>query len=230
MELAMIETSDAIAELAGALLTFQAEVHGVVKDSVNPHFKNRYASLEGVIETARPGLQKARIAFTQAPGRVVDGKIAMTTMLIHASGQWLRSTMDIPLAKHDPQGTGSAITYAQRYSLMATLGLPPMDDDAESTVRSPPSSPPSRASFSSGVGPGKDALPLTNDGQAAHKYLMACLKVIEVSQGPRAKLVQWWTDEAEKRNKYGLTKEQRDQIKAAIEFRFPVTELERTDA
>ena len=34
--------------LAKALFAIQGEVSGVVKDSTNPHFKNRYASLESV--------------------------------------------------------------------------------------------------------------------------------------------------------------------------------------
>jgi hypothetical protein len=134
----MIEQSADIKELAIALLKFQAEVRGVLKDSKNPHFKNRYASLEAVVEAARPGLQAAGIVFLQGPGQVVGNALEVSTMLIHAeSGQWLRSTMQIPMAKIDPQGAGSAVTYAQRYSLMAALGIPPveqLDDDAEAAM------------------------------------------------------------------------------------------------
>ena len=130
----MIEQSADIKEIASALLKFQADVRGVVKDSKNPHFKNKYASLEAVVEAARPGLQAVGIVFLQAPGQSSGGTIEVATMLIHAeSGQWMRSTMQIPMAKSDPQGAGSAVTYAQRYSLMAALGIPPvehLDDDA----------------------------------------------------------------------------------------------------
>ena len=138
-----ITTSPAINDIAAALLAFQAEATGVVKDSKNPHFKNRYASLGAVIDEARPVLQRVGISWMQAPGKISGGNIGMTTLLMHAtSGQWISSDMEIPLGKQDPQGAGSALTYAQRYALMASLGLPPVDDDAESAIdRSPHSAP-----------------------------------------------------------------------------------------
>lgn len=139
----MIEKSPDITEIAKALLAFQAQAHGVVKDSKNPHFKNRYASLEAVVDEARPVLQSVGISWMQAPGKINAGNIGMTTLLMHAdSGQWISSDMEIPLGKQDPQGAGSAITYAQRYALMASLGLPPVDDDAEGAFdRNPQSAP-----------------------------------------------------------------------------------------
>lgn len=131
-----ITTSPEINHIAAALLQFQSSATGVVKDSKNPHFKNRYASLEAVIDEARPKLQAAGIAWLQAPGHITNGNLALTTILMHAaSGQWISSTMEIPLGKNDPQGAGSAITYSSRYALMATLGLPPVDDDAEGAMR-----------------------------------------------------------------------------------------------
>lgn len=118
--------------LAKALLAVQGELRGVVKDSTNPHFKNRYASLEGVIETVKPVMQKHGIVFLQAPGNFEGGVANITTSFIHAeTGEAIHSTVGLPVAKQDPQGVGSAITYACRYSLMAMLGLPPVDDDAE---------------------------------------------------------------------------------------------------
>jgi hypothetical protein len=135
----MIELSPAVDALFPALHKAQSTLTGVVKDGKNPAFKSRYATLENVIDAAKPALQSAELAFTQAPGALVDGAIEITTMLMHTSGQWLRSTLHVPLSKRDPQGVGSAITYGCRYALMATLGLPPVDDDAESAMdRSPP--------------------------------------------------------------------------------------------
>ena len=130
----MIETSASIVALTGAIIKVQGGISGVHKDAANPHFKSRYASLENVIDTARPALQEAKIAFTQAPGLVVDGCVEVTTMLVHESGEWMRSTLHVPLGKRDPQGVGSAITYGCRYSLMAMLGLPPTDDDGEAAM------------------------------------------------------------------------------------------------
>jgi hypothetical protein len=130
----VIETSPSIENLAAALGKFQAETHGVLKDASNPFFKSRYATLEAVIETARPGLAKVGLAFLQAPKGQVGMTVELETMLMHgASGEWVRFSTVMPLPKADPQGVGSAITYACRYALMAMLGLPPLDDDAEAT-------------------------------------------------------------------------------------------------
>jgi hypothetical protein len=152
----MIELSPAVDALFPALHKAQGALTGVVKDGKNPAFKSRYATLENVIDAAKPALQSADLAFTQAPGALVEGAIEITTMIMHTSGQWLRSTLHVPLSKRDPQGVGSAITYGLRYSLMATLGLPPVDDDGESAMdRNSPSAPmPGRnAPVSSGTKP-----------------------------------------------------------------------------
>ncbi|MEI6475765.1 MAG: ERF family protein [Planctomycetota bacterium] len=131
----MINTSPTILHISAALLKFQGVVDGVGKTSNNPHFKSRYANLETVIDTARPMLQTVGIVFLQSGGVIVDSVMAMTTRLIHAeSGEWIEGTMDIALGKRDPQGVGSAQTYAQRYHLMAMLGLPPVDDDGEAAI------------------------------------------------------------------------------------------------
>jgi hypothetical protein len=130
----MIETSEKIVSLTAAIIKVQGGINGVHKNAKNAHFKSSYATLENVIDTARPALQEAGIAFVQAPGMVVDGSVEVTTMLIHDSGEWMRSTLHVPLGKRDPQGVGSAITYGCRYSLMAMLGLPPTDDDGEAAM------------------------------------------------------------------------------------------------
>lgn len=131
----MIEHSENIAALSMALVAAQGAMTGAKRDATNPHFKSTYVTLDTVIETAKPALQSAGLAFVQAPGQMVDGSLEVTTMIVHGeSGQWMRSTLHIPLAKRDPQGAGSAITYACRYSLMAMLGLPPTDDDGEAAM------------------------------------------------------------------------------------------------
>ena len=130
----MIELSPEIGELMKALHAAQGRLTGAPKDSTNPHFRNRYPSLEAVIDAIKPALNSAGVTFVQAPGALIDGSLEITTMLAHTSGQWLRSTLHVPLAKRDPQGVGSAISYGRRYALMATLGLPAVDDDGEAAA------------------------------------------------------------------------------------------------
>lgn len=144
----MIEHSPSIVAIAAALLKFQGALKGVKRDSANPFFKSKYADLEQVVETAKPHLQDAGIAFLQSPGSIQNECLSMSTMLMHAeSGEWIIGTGEIPLGKKDPQGAGSSQTYAQRYHLMAMLGLPPVDDDGESAMdRSRPADTPPKHS------------------------------------------------------------------------------------
>ena len=129
--------------LARALFKAQGKLRGVGKDGANPHFKSRYATLENVTDTIRPVLQECGVLFIQAPGNVSEhGVIEITTHLVHPeSGEAFATTIGVPLVKRDPQGVGSAITYACRYSLMALLGLPPVDDDGESAGRAETTTP-----------------------------------------------------------------------------------------
>lgn len=133
----IIERSETFTNLAKAILKVQAAVEGVARDSTNPHFKSRYASLEAVVTTIRPHCVEAGIVVTQAAGEVTDkGHVPVETMLIHAeSGEWMKATFALPSSKADAQGFGSAISYASRYSLMAMFNIPPTDDDGEAAVQ-----------------------------------------------------------------------------------------------
>lgn len=122
-------------ELYKALHKFQGAVRGVKRDAKNPHFKNSYATLEQVEDTIRPHMQECGLIWYQFPGRVTEGGIEVSTTIAHVeSGEAITGTMEVPLGKRDPQGAGSAVTYGLRYSLMAVLGLPPTDDDAETAI------------------------------------------------------------------------------------------------
>lgn len=127
----MIEFSDAIDKLAPALHAAQGAIKGYEKDKPNSHFKSKYATLESVIGAAKPALQSNGLAVVQAPGAIVNGCLQISTLVLHTSGQWLRSVAEVPLPKADPQGMGSATTYGKRYSLCALLGLAEADDDGE---------------------------------------------------------------------------------------------------
>jgi hypothetical protein len=55
--------------------------------------------------------------------------VIVETMLAHSSGEWVRGKVAMKPVKNDPQGVGSCITYARRYSLAAIVGVAPEDDD-----------------------------------------------------------------------------------------------------
>ena len=60
----------------------------------------------------------------------IDNTVIVETILAHESGEWIQSDLCLPLAKHDPQGVGSAVTYGRRYGLAAIVGIvADIDDD-----------------------------------------------------------------------------------------------------
>lgn len=134
----MIRSSDTINDLAAALVKAQAEMPGVPKATRGQvgNAVRYYADLATVVEVVQPVLAKHQLAYVQLPTGAEHGHVAVTTRLIHESGQWLESTLTMPGGNGGPQQVGSAITYARRYSLMAMLGLAPEDDDAAAAQQS----------------------------------------------------------------------------------------------
>jgi hypothetical protein len=114
-----MEKSEIIVELAKALSLFQTKMEKIDKTASNPFFKSKYASLSSILEAIQIPLAESGLVFSQHPD-----KGELTTILIHTeSGQYMMSSYDIHPVKVDPQGIGSAITYAKRYALCAILGL-----------------------------------------------------------------------------------------------------------
>jgi hypothetical protein len=125
--------SENIGDLAAALAKAQAEVGTVHKDSANPFFKSNYASLAAVWEATRPILSKHGLSVVQLPSHDESGYY-VETMLMHGSGQWIKSRTYMKPAKDDPQGIGSLISYARRYALQAVTMVCPDDDDGEAAM------------------------------------------------------------------------------------------------
>jgi len=115
--------------LAQALLKVQAEAPKLQKDSINPHFRNKYIGLDSLMPQVLPIVNKHGIVIVQAPTNI-EGQPALTTRLIHAaSGESMEDTVPLILDKNNSQGLGSAMTYTRRYSLMSVLGLVADEDD-----------------------------------------------------------------------------------------------------
>ena len=128
-----IETwkSEYIDKLAAALSKAQSEMKGAQKNAVNPFFKSNYADLHKVIESSFPYLTKNGLSVIQG-NEGKPGEFHVTTMLLHSSGQWIKSKLKMPIEKLNAQGVGSAITYGRRYGLSAMVGIAQHDDDAQS--------------------------------------------------------------------------------------------------
>jgi hypothetical protein len=124
--------SDQLDQIAAALAKAQAAIKDAAKDKAGYGYK--YADLAAVLQIIRPALTAQGIAVLQDT-QTLGEAVAVSTRLVHASGQWLESeplAMVVELKKglSHAQCVGSVVTYARRYSLAAMVGLAQEDDDA----------------------------------------------------------------------------------------------------
>lgn len=126
-------TSPQFDKIAKALVQALPKIEAAKKESVNPHLRNKYADLLSVTETARGPLATSGIVIMQ-PVSSSPGQATVTTILLHESGQWMASELSLKPQKDDPQGVGSAITYARRYGLAGMLGMVADEDDDGNTA------------------------------------------------------------------------------------------------
>lgn len=132
--------SEQLDKLAAALSKFQGEISDVEKDSENTFFKDAkgkpsgYASLAAYLQQARPLLAKHGLSVAQFPD-TIEGKPALSTMLMHASGQYIAAEAILIVDKNNMQGVGSATSYQRRFSFGAVTGMTSIDDDGNEASR-----------------------------------------------------------------------------------------------
>lgn len=122
--------SESITELNKALANFHKELKQPMKDANNPFFKSKYVPLENVVEAIDDVAPKFGLTYSQYPVTTDDGKVGISTVLLHESGEFI----EYPPAttkpdKNTPQGVGSALTYMRRYSLSVVFGITSDQDD-----------------------------------------------------------------------------------------------------
>lgn len=123
--------SPSIDKLATALAKAQGEIKPAAKDSVNPHFKSKYADLAAIDEASREALAKNGLAVVQLP-RATGRTVTMVYALLHTSGQYLGSDLSMTAQQDTPQAIGGCITYQRRYTKAALVGISQEDDDGNS--------------------------------------------------------------------------------------------------
>ena len=122
-----------------ALRAFQADAPAIPLDSTNPHFRAKFASLPNITQIIRPRLAEHGLVWSTQPSQDDQGRPTLKYRLAHAlTGETINDEMPLLLVKQDPQGLGSAITYARRYALLAVLNLVADDDDDGHRASSPP--------------------------------------------------------------------------------------------
>lgn len=133
-----MKTSPTIDKLAAALIKSQVAIKNAPKTGTNPHFKNKYVPLDEMIPVCKEALNANGISFVQGAEQSESGDVLhLSTMLLHTSGEWIESTLTMRPVKADPQGIGSCITYARRYSLAAICGVASDEDDDGNAASQP---------------------------------------------------------------------------------------------
>ena len=123
-------------KISTALVKAQRAFAPALKTATNPHFRTKYADLSACIEAVIDALNDNGIYLLQKTHPDESG-VTVETLFMHESGETITGgVLHVPASKQDPQGYGSALTYARRYSLMAACGIAPEDDDGN-TARAP---------------------------------------------------------------------------------------------
>ena len=121
--------------ISAALVLAQKQFAPALKTNTNPHFKSKYVGLDGCVEAVIDALNDNGIYLMQK-NHPNDTGIAVETIFIHESGESISGgVLTVPADKQNPQGYGSALTYARRYSLMAACGIAPEDDDGQAASK-----------------------------------------------------------------------------------------------
>jgi hypothetical protein len=154
--------SELFGKIAGALAKAQSEYTPVpkkktakVKTKAGYEYEYRYADLADCLEMALPLIAKNGIAFMQ-PHEITDGRLRVTTLLVHESGEWMQSDGIEISEEGTPQDFGGESTYFRRYDGCSFIGVAPDEDtDAQGSglkqrktpaqVMPPPNAPPASA-------------------------------------------------------------------------------------
>jgi hypothetical protein len=131
-----LTSSETIGAIAPALIKAQSQMQGISKEGKNPAFKSKYVTLDSILDTLRPILTSNGLMLTQGSQQPETMQtVTVESRIIHTSGEWISTTVTIPVTKPDAHGLGSALTYGRRYSVSALLAISAdEDDDANGAV------------------------------------------------------------------------------------------------
>lgn len=125
-------TSESVTNIMSAIHKVQQNADPVKKNASGQvgQGKFRYANLVSTWETIKDLLGSNKLTIIQSPtlGDHNVGQQFQTT-IFHASGEWIKETMQMTLQREDPQALGAAISYFRRYMITSMLGLIPDDDN-----------------------------------------------------------------------------------------------------
>ena len=198
--------SPEIKNLAAALAKAQAEVGGVAFDSVNPHFKSKYASLSAYLDSMVDPFTKNGLSVSSS---VEDGEKGMylATLLLHSSGEWIEYRTPMILNKNDMQGLGSAETYSRRYRIAAIANVAADEDDDgnEASKHSPARAGSTKTNAASAPTKTPTKIGVSPDKQSPDEFIISGnLSGKKISDLDIGELEPWAKNAAEYMVKFGL--------------------------
>lgn len=144
--------SESLAKIAPAILAAQKKLKNPTKNAKGNYGK--FADLGAVLDAAKAAFNGEGVSIIQTPAPAAYGTVGLTTILLHASGEYVGGTTYLPIDRVNAQGAGSALTYTRRYGINAITGMFADDDDdgqaASNTVATQKASPPLRRSIFKG--------------------------------------------------------------------------------
>lgn len=130
--------------IATAMVKAKKSFGPALKSKTNPAFKSKYADLAACLDAVDEALLANGILMIQETSEDSTG-VTVETVFIHESGEMLRcGKLHVPASKQDPQGYGSALSYARRYSLMVSCGIAAEDDDGNAASKPAPKHEPAK--------------------------------------------------------------------------------------
>lgn len=180
---------------AAAFFNLQKELKPAIKESENPGFKgSKYADLGAVWDAIREPLQNNDFAIIQKTDFDNDNMWLETALLHAPSGEKMVGRYPLRPTKTDPQGYGSALTYARRYSITALLGVIAEDDDGNAASVKPAPAKPAQASEQPKAAPVPQEVTTERKQSAANWCFEAKEHVLSLANG--AALETWATRNA----------------------------------
>lgn len=131
--LSSIKMSNELDKIFTAISALQGEMEAVKK--ANHGHRHRYADINAVLDAVRPLLARNSLSVMQHPHTDSNGNHYLMTMVGHASGQWISSSLGIEVTQEEIQQFGGAITYLRRYALVSILGIEQEDDDGNGVMK-----------------------------------------------------------------------------------------------
>jgi len=114
--------------LEKAFLKAQKTMEHVVKEAVNPFFRSKYATYDSLVAAVKKPLNDSGLSFRHS-SRFADGLYFVGSYLVYGETGEKTESFEVPVKVGNAQETGSALSYARRYSLGALCGIAASDDD-----------------------------------------------------------------------------------------------------